>query len=293
MAIEALMRLADAHGGIGDADAGSVMRASGALGGSSPWGDSIDMAIASGLVECAEGRLSVGPVADETAALVRARMTVPARREILRTLIKELRPDILAIAFMDESGIRAFIDPDTVQCLVELGLFDDGQAQNDWWESLAHSATVADRDYLKRLGDLAEERSFLYERVRLRSEGLPLLSESVRWVSRVDESLGYDILSFAGLDSESAESTAPLRIEVKACGYAGGRLRFFLTRNEWSVGLQNPDSWIVHFWRSSDLRRPHSNAPYATVAVDQLRDHVPLDVSDLAHWTVCEVVLSE
>ncbi len=291
LAIEALIRLADAYGGIHESEARALLRSSGALGGSLPWKDSIEMAVESGLVHWAGDMLSVSPDATQVVALMRSKLSVPARREILKTLINEIRPDILVIAYMDESAIRAFVEPDTVQCLVELGLLGDGPYANDWWESLIHSAQVADREYLKILGDLAEEHSFIYERTRLRSEGHSSLAESVRWVSRSDDSLGYDILSFAGTDSEAA--AAPLRIEVKACGHAGGKLRFFLTRNEWAVGLQNSDSWIIHFWRSSDLRRQHLGAPYSTVAVEGLRAHMPVDVSDLASWTVCEVILPE
>jgi hypothetical protein len=281
------------HGRLHRYDASAILRSSGVLGGSAPWHASIEMALASGLVAFESGKLSPGTGFDDVASLVVSGHKVHAQREILALLIRRLRPELLVITFMDERALRAFVDPDTVQCLLELGLLECGDSQTQWWDSLENHAKLADQDYLKRLGDLAEERSLEFERTRLLSEGYPNLAESVQWMSRLDESLGYDILSFAGNGFRSLEPEHFLRIEVKACGHNAGKLRFFLTRNEWTVALQNSGAWFVHFWRVSDLHMGESGVPFAQVTVEQLRQHVPSDVSQLARWTVCEVFLPD
>lgn len=90
---------------------------------------------------------------------------------------------------------------------------------------------------------------------------------SVVWVSRDDQSLGYDI--------EDGSAGFVQRIEVK--GSQGKDVRFLLTANEHDVAHRDPSSYEVHFWGEINLsRRPD-------VEFKTLRDRgFPLRFDDLA-----------
>ena len=91
------------------------------------------------------------------------------------------------------------------------------------------------------------------EAVGLRAEGysfylLRLESAcptSVVWVSRDDQSLGYDI--------EDGSAGCVHRIEVK--GSRGRDVRFSLTANEHDVAHRDPSSYEVHYWGEINLSR--------------------------------------
>ena len=70
------------------------------------------------------------------------------------------------------------------------------------------------------------------------------------------------------------------------------RLRFFLSRNEWETALRNADSWLVHFWRVSDLRDTTEDEPYLILRKSEIEPSVPIDVSASGAWTVCEIHLA-
>lgn len=96
-------------------------------------------------------------------------------------------------------------------------------------------------DTKREVGERAELYSYLLERIKADDV------TSIHWVSRDDDSLGYDIE-----DTGSANSR---RIEVK--GSRGVRPRFYLSGNEWNVAHEHADSYEIHFWGRIDLSRDH------------------------------------
>jgi len=292
-AVVAVASLVASHSGIGLKDLTGVLGAVGALGGSSPWQAGISLAVAAGIVTASDGRVALSDAGRHVSRLAAEVSEIAARRAVMRCVIRNARQDLLCLAFMSASAIFAFADQDTVQCLDELGLLGPGsEGSDDWWSELSNDAVNADLEYLKRLGDLAEERSVVYERQRLLVSGYPELAERVQWVSRIDESLGFDVLSFAGESLPPLDPSQRLLVEVKACGRAYGRLRFFLSRNEWETALRNADSWLVHFWRVSDLRGTTEDEPYLILRKSEIEPSVPIDVSASGAWTVCEIHLA-
>lgn len=290
-AIVTMLMLIGSHSAVTEGDLEAVLGAAGALGGSSPWRAALSMAFSAGVVSDDEGAVHLSETGEAIRRLATEGNELAARRATLRCIIRCVRQDLLCLAFMTNSAIEAFVDSDTVQCLRELGLLDQGsEGAAEWWTSLVNDARAVDREYLKRLGDMAEERSVAYEKTRLAASGYADLSDQVQWVSRIDESLGFDLLSFTGA---APDPSGRLMIEVKACGHAQGRLRFFLTRNEWETALRNPGSWVIHFWRVRDLRSGEGHSPYRVVPVSELVPSVPVDVSPAGQWTVCEIRLSE
>lgn len=289
--IVTMLMLIGSHAVVREGDLEAVLGAAGALGGSSPWRAAKSMAIAADVVSDDEGAVHLSETGEGIRRLALEVGELAARRATLRCVIRRVRQDLLCLAFMTNSAIEAFVDSDTVQCLCELGLLDQTSEDTaEWWASLVNDAHAVDHEYLKRLGDMAEERSVAYEKTRLAASGYADLSDQVQWVSRIDESLGFDLLSFTG---SAPDPTDQLMIEVKACGHAQGRLRFFLTRNEWETALRNPDSWLVYFWRVSDLRSEQGGSPYRVVPVSELVPSVPVDVNPAGRWTVCEIRLPQ
>lgn len=291
-AVVSVTCLVSTHPEVGLDDLERVLGSAGALGGSSPWKAAIALSIAAGIIVGDGQSVTLSDSGQVVSSLAEKGQEVSARRFVLRTLIRRARQDLLCLAFMSPPAIAAFVDRDTVQCLEELGLLDrDSEGSTEWWSDLLDDAEVADLEYLKQLGDLAEERSVAYERQRLLVSGYSDLSSRVQWVSRTDESLGFDVLSYAGEGPWHLEPTHRLLLEVKACGRSRGRLRFFLTRNEWDTALRNAHCWFVHFWRVADLRGTTEDEPYLILGVSEIEPSVPVDVSASGAWTVCEIRL--
>ncbi|MGW2049479.1 DUF3883 domain-containing protein [Streptomyces sp. NPDC001858] len=95
-------------------------------------------------------------------------------------------------------------------------------------------------DTKKDMGNRGELYSYQY--CRMNSSD----SSKVRWVARDDETLGYDI--------EDLNYTPRRRIEVKSSG--DGKVRFFLSRNEWNVAHELGEHYEVHFWGDVSLKLP-------------------------------------
>jgi hypothetical protein len=92
----------------------------------------------------------------------------------------------------------------------------------------------------KEVGDRAEYFSWMLERSRAISP------QSIVWVSRETDSLGWDI--------EDQSFVPPRRIEVK--GSRGSRVRFHLTEKELKAALDDSTSYEVQFWGDIDLNVP-------------------------------------
>lgn len=97
-------------------------------------------------------------------------------------------------------------------------------------------------DNREAVGHRAEAYSFYF----LRHESKR--SNSVIWVSRDDQGLGYDI--------EDSSTGQVHRVEVK--GSQGKDLRFFLSGHEHEVAHQDPSSYEIHFWGEINLNRSPS-----------------------------------
>lgn len=88
----------------------------------------------------------------------------------------------------------------------------------------------------KTVGNRAELYSYQFERLKAETPS------DIVWVSRDDESLGYDI--------EDRSANPRRRIEVKGSG--GDTVRFFLSENEWRKAHEDPVHYEIHFWGGID-----------------------------------------
>jgi hypothetical protein len=95
------------------------------------------------------------------------------------------------------------------------------------------------RDIKKVIGERAELYTYLQER-RLADD-----PSSIRWVSRDDDDLGFDV--------EDLSTSPSRRIEVK--GTSGALTRFYMSTHEWAVAHEEPQRYEVQFWGRIDLER--------------------------------------
>jgi hypothetical protein len=103
---------------------------------------------------------------------------------------------------------------------------------------LLRAARRHDAAHLVALGATGEEHVLACVRKELRDAGAPELADEVVQVSRISDQLGYDVLA-PRLDG------GPRRLEVKATRRLRWRGEVFLTRNEFEVGLRDPDWALV------------------------------------------------
>ncbi|MFI0370390.1 DUF3883 domain-containing protein [Actinomadura sp. 1N219] len=123
----------------------------------------------------------------------------------------------------------------------------------------------------KAIGDRAEQYSVQLER----SAHVGAIGQ-ITWVSRDDDSFGYDI-------EVSAATTR--RIEVK--GSAGRDIQFFLSANEYRVALRHGSSYEIHFWGEIDLRRdPRDDYERLRAAGYPIRVIDPTVVLATSPWTI-------
>ena len=83
------------------------------------------------------------------------------------------------------------------------------------------------------IGDFGEEKVFMLEKAKLAGTGFEPI-----WKSKIDDSLGYDILSYT-------ESGEKMYIEVKSTPY-GPRTPFFMSSNEISKSKELKDNYYVY-----------------------------------------------
>ncbi|MDP3549575.1 MAG: DUF3883 domain-containing protein [Novosphingobium sp.] len=162
-----------------------------------------------------------------------------------------------------------------VQCLRSAGLLNTDARATDWWDALA-SANRSERDArLLAQGREGERLSLEYETDRLRREGI---SRDPVWVAMDDNTVGYDILSYARHDGNEINRL----IEVKTT--LSNPPRMFLSRNEWRTASRYGSAFEFHLW--------NLNAGSLTIfSVSQIEPHIPTD-NGLGEWESVEIRFS-
>lgn len=174
--------------------------------------------------------LRAGIFADQTRRLLELSSRVSdGSLTCTRTVARANAPQLLGL-------LRRWADV-TVSSTVVIPSSVAVELEDPW--SLVHRPEPT-TDAKKAIGDRAELYSYLQERM------LADDASSIRWVSRDDEGLGYDI--------EDLASSPSRRIEVK--GTAGTISRFFMSAHEWMVAHEQPCRYEIQFWGRIDLNIP-------------------------------------
>ena len=162
-----------------------------------------------------------------------------------------------------------------VQCLRSAGLLTTDIRATDWWDALA-SANRSERDArLLAQGREGERLSLEYETARLQREGICRLPI---WVAVDDNTVGYDILSFARHDGSELNRL----IEVKTTISVPPRM--FLSRNEWETAARYGATFEFHLW--------NLNTESLTIfTVEEIQSHIPTD-NGYGEWESVELRFS-
>lgn len=108
--------------------------------------------------------------------------------------------------------------------------------------------TIKKIDYLKKAksnlknGLLGEELVINYEKERLINLGRKDLAEKIKWVSKEDDSIGYDIISF---DVEKLDDVKEKYIEVKSTDESSNNA-FYISVNELKTMEKLKDQYFVY-----------------------------------------------
>lgn len=108
----------------------------------------------------------------------------------------------------------------------------------------------------KEVGDLTESLAMKYEKERLSAAGCPSLALLVQQISLVDQSAGYDILSFQGSGSQPTEN---IYIEVK--GTKKEEFCFFWSHNEMNIAKKQADKYWIYGYTKADITKECADGP--------------------------------
>jgi hypothetical protein len=142
-------------------------------------------------------------------------------------------------------------------------------------------ANRIDREANETLGERGEEVVVNSCRTQLIELGRPDLAEKVQRVSLISDQLGYDVT--APRANESSR-----RLEVKTTSRRGSSLTVYLSRNELTYGLRDPD-WMLVICQATEVG-PISVVGWCHAGV--LEPSIPRDVSSRAAWVSARFDLS-
>jgi hypothetical protein len=170
-------------------------------------------------------------------------------------------------------GLLARMSDVAIAGRIEIGR-SSGLEIDSVWNELPPASRVNWQDTEKRrtaIGTRAELYSLQLER-----SAHVGARESITWVSRDDDSLGYDI---------EVRGQPTRHIEVK--GSAGRDIKFFLSANEYKVAQLHGPTYEIHFW--GDIRigsDPIQEFERLTSAEYPIRITDPAAVFAHAPWTI-------
>lgn len=190
----------------------------------------------------------------------------------VETVISARQPFWARLAPAGRNHVLQALGINGAQCLRAAGLLGASPRVTDWWDALA-MANRGERDArLLARGREGERLSLDYERARLARGGI---AREPVWVAIDDNTVGYDILSYA-LHEGSEVSRL---IEVKTTQAASPRM--ILSRNEWKTAEQFGPAFEFHLWSL-----PTGNL--TIFSVEQVRPHIPAD-NGQGKWESVEI----
>ncbi len=190
----------------------------------------------------------------------------------IEAIIAERSPIWARLAPAGRNHVLQAIGVNGVQCLRSAGLLGSDARATDWWDALA-TVNRGERDArLLAQGREGERLSLAYENARLQQEGI---SRAPEWVAIDDNTVGYDILSYAWHEGSQVNRL----IEVKTTQAHPPRM--ILSRNEWRTAQQYGGAFEFHLWNLND-------EALTIYTVEQLKVHIPTD-NGAGKWESVEI----
>jgi hypothetical protein len=134
-------------------------------------------------------------------------------------------------------------------------------------------------DLLAEIGQVGE----LAVLARLRECLFDSRRSQIEHVSLLDDTLGYDIVA-PFLKSDESFSL----LEVKTSSRPGKKFNLYISRNEYRVGLNNPNWFLVCVQIVRDTPQILGH-----LRLSQIADRFPADQSESVMWASCRVTLSQ
>lgn len=190
----------------------------------------------------------------------------------IEAIIADCSPIWARLAPAGRNHVLQAIGVNGIQCFRSAGLLGSDTRATNWWDALA-SANRSERNaHLLEEGREGERLSLKYENDRLRREGIV---RAPVWVAIDDNTVGYDILSYAWHDGREVNRL----IEVKTTRAEPPRM--IISRNEWKTAELYGTAFELHLWslNSKSLK---------IYTVDQIRPHIPAD-SGAGKWESVEI----
>jgi hypothetical protein len=194
--------------------------------------------------------------------------------ELLLDRLLEVRRPLWVTAATNQSGVfEDFIPEAAATGLAEI--FQDPSRREAFLLSLGQRFSADER---QRIGDLAEEYVVNCARKELSDGGCDHLTAQVLRVSLISDQLGYDVKA-------PREGGGVRRLEVKGTRSEGSTVAIFLSRNEASVALRDPDWFLVLCRITAD----ESVQLVGWTTGESLRDRLPRDPDTGGAWQSAEI----
>lgn len=197
--------------------------------------------------------------------------------EVLLSLILEAEPPLwLFAAAADPGRLATELVPYDVENGLKSVIADPARRQ----AFLLARARTIDTEERRKLGVTGEEAIVRACRAELEAAGAEEAACAVRRVSLVSDELGYDVVA-PRLDGSER------RLEVKATRSSGREVTIFLSRNEYEVGLADPDWYLV----LARIRLDGRSDVAGHTSASALTPLLPTDTSREGRWQVTQLRL--
>lgn len=193
----------------------------------------------------------------------------------------------------DPIVFKTFIPKDWVELFESVGLFEFNDLQVcNWWSNIFSRFQKYKEGKKIEIGKLGEKLTFEFEKKRLLENDFTNVDFYVKWASLINDKFGYDILSIRGkLMSFDQNEKDKIRIEVKSSQLLStSSFRFFISKNEWLVALENINDYFIYCWVGADINKQSAEGPYI-IPITLLLDQIPIDRSEICQWSECRVLI--
>lgn len=197
---------------------------------------------------------------------------------LLLGLVLERRPPSWLRFAAAGDSLKANSIPDAELAALEDSFVDPAHRE----AILLAAARRYDATRLTALGALGEEYVAVSCREQLRAAGAEALAEAVSRVSLISDQLGYDVVA-PRLDGSSR------RIEVKATRRLAWRGEVYISRNEFEIGLLDPDWSLVVV----EIDAEETPSLLGWCRAEALVAKMPADRHHLGRWSSVRLLQAE
>jgi hypothetical protein len=193
----------------------------------------------------------------------------------------------------DPAVFRAAVPEPWIEILDHADLFNFGDADvSGWWRNVFSRYQTYQEGKKVEQGKLAEKLTYDWEQERLEVDGFDNKNHFVKWASLLSDRFGFDIVSIRSkLLQQGASLKDKIQIEVKsAAASTEEEFRFFVSKPEWLMALENLNAYFFYCWVSTNLQTQTAKGPFI-IPASSIQSHVPNDTSQLCEWSECRFVI--